>query len=139
MSKDKLRELAADLAAVVERERVLRKQSSFPPSFPSERADWFLAGVESYLAGKQPSLDHALSLVRRRGKPKAKKPSGPNYERAKKIFWMRGPGPRPEKSWLKIADEFPEADVRDLQRELKRYTPDIVAEIAEEVSRRLGH
>jgi hypothetical protein len=51
---------------------------------------------------------------------------------------MRGLGKRPSKSWSAIADEFPNTDVRDLQRELNRYTPDIIADISGELTARLN-
>lgn len=121
MSKDKLQRLAEDIAELAERER----QRSLMPSIPFAVSDWFVEGVKAYLAGA-PSLDHALGLKRGRGKPKAERPKGKNYERAKAVFLLRLPHKKP--SWLEIAEMY-DADVRDLQRDLKRYEPDIIRQL----------
>ena len=131
--KKKLSELAAAIAALVKLERKLSTKQLFPPTVPFDLADWFVGAVDSFLSNEGSDFAKALGLKRGPGRP-TPPPSGKNYERAKKIFWMRGLGKRPSASWLKIAEEFPEADVRDLQRELTRYTTDIIADISGELA-----
>ena len=132
--KEKLRELSIQLTALVTQERkLISRGQSFPPTISFEVTDWFLRAAQRFLAGDEADFGGALGFKRGRGRPK-KPPSGKNYERAKKIFWMRVS--KPQKSWTKIADEF-DADVRDLQRELERYHSDIVAENTRELLARM--
>jgi hypothetical protein len=127
-SKEKLRQLADDIAGIMEYERELR---AIVPTISPELGDWFVAAVGNYLSGTD--LSKALGLKRGPGRPK--RSSGEVYERSKKIFLMRRSG----KSWSKVAAEFPEPDLRELQRELKRYQPDIIAENTRELIARIKH
>jgi hypothetical protein len=126
--KENLRELAAKIEALIEEERRL-----LAPRISPELGEWFVQGVSAYLSGKG-DLEKTLGLKRGPGAPKRR---GKNYERAKKIFWMRGLGKRPNKSWSYFATEF-SADPRTLQRELERYTPDIIDDISGELLSRLS-
>jgi hypothetical protein len=132
-SKEKLRELANEIKALLELERGLLKQQFLLPAVSFELGDWFVAAVENYLSGTKGDLSKALGLKRGPGRPK--RSSGEVYERSKKIFLMRQSG----KSWSKVAAEFPEPDLRELQRELKRYQPDIIAENTREFIAGLKH
>jgi hypothetical protein len=133
-SKEKLRELANEIKALLELERGLLKQQFLLPAVSFELGDWFVAAVENYLSGTKGDLSKALGLKRGPGRPKPP-PSGKVYERSKKIFLMRRSG----KSWLKVAAEFPKPNLRELQRELKRYQPDIIAERTRELIARRAH
>jgi hypothetical protein len=129
-SKEKLRQLAADIAGIMEYER---QWQPIVPTISPELGDWFVAAVENYLSGTK-DFSKALGLKRGPGRPKPP-PSGKVYERSKKIFLMRQSG----KSWLKVAAEFPKPDLRELQRELKRYQPDIIAENTRELIAKIKH
>jgi hypothetical protein len=118
---------------LVEQERELSRRQSFPPTISFAVAEWFLQATENYLSGKHSSLDRALGLQRGRGRPRPT-PAGKNFERAKEVFWLK----MSNRSWKQIGDQFPDADIRDLQREVERYSPDIIAEAARELSARVG-
>jgi hypothetical protein len=122
--KEKLRELATKIENLVEDERRL-----LTPRISHELGEWFVRGALAYLSGEEDDLGKALGLKRGPGRPKPT-PSGKNYERAKKIFFMREFGKRP---WSDIANEFHDADRRYLQRELKRYWSDIIADISTKI------
>jgi hypothetical protein len=74
-------------------------------------------------AEKKPDLEVALGLKRGRGERKRAATENKNYERAKRVFLMREAGA----TWSEIAEAFPTAGLRELQRELNRYTPDLIA------------
>jgi hypothetical protein len=134
-SKEKLRELANEIKALLELERGLLKQQFLLPAVSFELGDWFVAAVENYLSGTKGDLSKALGLKRGPGRPKPPPSGKKGYERSKKIFLMRQSG----KSWSKVAAEFPKPGLRELQRELKRYQLDIIAENTRELIAKLKH
>jgi hypothetical protein len=124
--REQLREFASDIGQfIVDEQRKQRHGHSFPPTVSYKVAAWFLKAVEDYLDGTQPSLDRALGLTQGRGRRKNAKPSGKAYERAKRVFDWRT---FDRKSWPEICDLLKVDDPRNVQAELERYQPDIIAE-----------
>lgn len=114
---------------VVNEMRQQRRGTAFPPTIEPKIALWFLTAAENVLADPSQDLAQALGLKATRGRQRTEKPSGPVYERAKDAFWMQLQG----KSWSDIADKYPETDLRQIQREVDRYRPNIIGEAALEI------
>lgn len=130
--KKRLERLVEDiLRIVVNEQRQMQRGAVFPASIDPQDALWFAQAVQGLAAGTEKSLDKALGLAKGRGRQKAEAPTGANYERAKAIFYRKEFGGA---TWDEIADDHPETDLRQLQREMKRYTPDIIAEFSRELT-----
>jgi hypothetical protein len=68
-NEERLAKLARNMRAIVRAEdRHLRLGRRFPRSLPPYGVQWFAGAVDSYLAGKAPSLDKALGLQPGRGR-----------------------------------------------------------------------
>ena len=133
-AKEKLQQLANDIAGLMEQERLL-KQKLIMPTIPFELGEWFVCAVQAFVDGKD--LNKAFGLTPRRGRPRPP-PAGKNYERAKEIlniFWRCGSGKHP--SWYELGRKF-DADPRDLRADVERYTPDIVAEFYADIAKKIN-
>jgi hypothetical protein len=129
MSKEKLRDLANEIKALLEHERGLKQP--FIPTVSFELGEWFVHAVESFLLSEQPDLEKALGLTRKQGPPRQGR-EAKNYPRAVKVHKMLCRKPPATKD--EILDVFPDANWKDLQDEQERYAPDISADKTEAIA-----
>jgi hypothetical protein len=142
---EKLRQLADDIAGLMEQERTLAGLSA-PPADVHERVrqlnaatispelgKWFVDAVEKFLSGGD--LEKAFGLVPSRGRPRQGR-EAKNYKRARRVFdLLRGAGDKPPLTMDEIlAKHFINANKVDLENEQDRYQDLLRADLAREVA-----
>ena len=131
--REKLCQLAEDIAGILEQER--RLKNLVARTISPELGEWFIAAIKAFQGGE--AIGKALGLTKGRGRPRPPA-AGKNYDRAKEIlniFWRCGSGKHP--SWYELGREF-DADPRDLRADVERYTPDIVAEFYADIAKKIN-
>src|SRR5262245_52437736 len=128
--RTRLAQFAEELRELVEGEERDRKLRDFPPSISPELGKFIVKAIDRYLAGREPSMDHALGL-RRRGRPA--KP-GKHRDLAIEVARRRFCG----ESWNKICDDLRFDDQRELQRICERYSEAVSKYFGQKAADRLN-
>ena len=135
MSREQLKCLAEAVENLIKEE----KRHADPPSshyIPHDVAQWFVDAVNSFLSGDAKSLDSALGLTRRPGRPVDPNKSKNLHLAEMALTWrMQG------KTWAEInskffADRAEPPDERYIRTVVGRYKPIIMKKWSEELRRR---
>lgn len=128
-AREKLQLLATDIEMLIASEQRLSARHLFPPTVDFDVGKWFIAGLKRFLNGECKSLDEALDLKAKAGRPTRETIP----KRALAVFLLRL---QKGKTWLQIAEKF-DADQRYLQREQDIYRGRIVEEISAKLNSEL--